>query len=150
VYIVLRNISHCTRKLVQYDILLGTIFTNIHAITLQYCRFLSYFTARCTSLYYYNLYNLYYEEIPRKCKRNPLDRLWLYFYWQHICYLWWTCFSTDSRHTYGYKLCSSSRRLVPLFVWGRLHTGASQEKLEETSPILWFHVLLYRWCPFTK
>jgi hypothetical protein len=24
--------------------------------------------------------------------------------WQHICYLWWTCFSTDSRHTYGYKL----------------------------------------------
>ena len=44
-----------------------------------------------------------------------------------ICYLGWTCFSTDSRHTYGYKLCSSSRRLVPLFVWGRLHTGASQE-----------------------
>ena len=28
----------------------------------------------------------------------------------------WTCFSTDSRHTYEYKLCSSSRRLVPLFV----------------------------------
>ena len=25
-------------------------------------------------------------------------------------------FSTDSRHIYGYKLCSSSRRLVPLFV----------------------------------
>jgi hypothetical protein len=25
-------------------------------------------------------------------------------------------YSTDSRHTYGYKLCSSSRRLVPLFV----------------------------------
>jgi hypothetical protein len=32
------------------------------------------------------------------------------------------------QHTYGYKLCSSCRRLVPLFVWGRLHTGASQEK----------------------
>jgi hypothetical protein len=30
------------------------------------------------------------------------------FDWQHICYVWWTCFSTDSRHTYGYKLCSSS------------------------------------------
>ena len=29
-------------------------------------------------------------------------------------YIWWTFFSTDSRHTYGYKLCSSSRRLVPL------------------------------------
>jgi hypothetical protein len=25
-------------------------------------------------------------------------------------------FQTDSRHTYGYKLCSPSRRLVPLFV----------------------------------
>jgi hypothetical protein len=25
---------------------------------------------------------------------------------QHICYLWWTRFSTDSRHICGYKLCS--------------------------------------------
>ena len=40
-----------------------------------------------------------------------------------ICYIWWTCFSTDSRHTYGHKLCSSSRRLIPLFVWSRLYTG---------------------------
>jgi hypothetical protein len=49
VNIVPRNISYCTRKLVQYDvlletirklvqydILLGTIFTNIHAIILYY------------------------------------------------------------------------------------------------------------------
>jgi hypothetical protein len=56
--------------------------------------------------------------------------------WQYSCFLWWTCFSTESRHTYGYKLCSSSRRLVPLIVWGRLHTGASQEKHKETSSIL--------------
>jgi hypothetical protein len=34
-----------------------------------------------------------------------------------------------------YKLWSSSRRLVPLFVWGRLHTGASQEKRKEANPI---------------
>jgi hypothetical protein len=53
-----------------------------------------------------------------------------------FCYVWWTCFSTDSPHTYGYKLCSSSRRLVPLFVWSTLHTGASQEKRREASPIL--------------
>jgi hypothetical protein len=32
------------------------------------------------------------------------------------------CFSTDSRHTYGCKLRSSSRRRVPLFVWDRLRT----------------------------
>jgi hypothetical protein len=50
------------------------------------------------------------------------------FDWQHICYLWWTCVSIDSWHPYGYKLCSSSLRLVPLFVWGRLHTDASKEK----------------------
>ena len=31
-------------------------------------------------------------------------------------------------------LCSSSRRPVPLLVWGRLHTGASQEKRKEASP----------------
>jgi hypothetical protein len=36
VNIVPRNISYCTRKLVQYDILLGTIFPNIHAITLYH------------------------------------------------------------------------------------------------------------------
>ena len=47
-------------------------------------------------------------------------------------------FSTDSRHTCRYKLCSSSRRLVPLFVWGRLHTWASREKRKEASPILYF------------
>ena len=58
------------------------------------------------------------------------------FDWQYICYVWWTCFSTDNRHIYGYKLCSSSRRLVPLFVWSRLHTGAFQEKRKAASPIL--------------
>ena len=56
--------------------------------------------------------------------------------WCHICYAWWTCFSTDSLHTYGYKLCSSSRRLVPLFVRGRFHTRASHEKRKQASPIL--------------
>jgi hypothetical protein len=34
----------------------------------------------------------------------------------------WRVFQHDSRHTYGYKLCSSSRRFVPIFVWGSLHT----------------------------
>jgi hypothetical protein len=47
------------------------------------------------------------------------------FDWQHICYVLWTCLSTGSRHIFVYNLCSSSRRLVPLFVWGRLHTGIS-------------------------
>ena len=45
-------------------------------------------------------------------------------------------FATDSQHTYGYKMCSSSRRLVPLFIWNRLHAGASQEKPKEATPIL--------------
>jgi hypothetical protein len=34
--------------------------------------------------------------------------------------------------TYGYKLCFSSRRPVPLFVRGRFHTGASQEKTKRS------------------
>ena len=42
---------------------------------------------------------------------------------------------TGSRHTYVYNLWSSSLRLVPLFVWGRFHTGDSQEKRKEASPI---------------
>ena len=52
--------------------------------------------------------------------------------WQHICYFWWTCFSTDSRHTHGYKLCSSSRRLVPLSVWGRLHVRGFSRKTKRS------------------
>jgi hypothetical protein len=36
-------------------------------------------------------------------------------------------FATDSRHTNGYKQCSSSLRFVSLFVCCRLHTGAFQE-----------------------
>ena len=46
----------------------------------------------------------------------------------YIWYVWWTYLSTNSRNTYGCKLCSSSCRLVPLFEWGRLHTRASREK----------------------
>ena len=35
--IVCRSMSYCTRKLEQYDMLLGSMFTNIHAITLYTC-----------------------------------------------------------------------------------------------------------------
>jgi hypothetical protein len=45
--------------------------------------------------------------------------------WQHIYYGWWTCFSTDNMYS-----------LVPLFVRCRLHTGVSQGKRKEASPIL--------------
>jgi len=24
-----------------------------------------------------------------------------FFYWQYICWVWWTCISTDSRHSYN-------------------------------------------------
>jgi hypothetical protein len=74
----------------------------------------SYFVKKTLWFYQKVLWNWYYQYAG-------------VFDWQHICYLWWTCFSTDSRHTYGCKLCSSSRLLVPLFVLGRLHTGASQK-----------------------
>jgi hypothetical protein len=40
--IVLRSISYCTCNLVQYDILLGTIFLNISAITLYYISHILY------------------------------------------------------------------------------------------------------------
>jgi hypothetical protein len=32
----------------------------------------------------------------------------------NIFVVWWVRFSTENWHTHGYKLCSSSRRLVPL------------------------------------
>ena len=40
----------------------------------------------------------------------------LEFLINNIFVVCWACFTTDSRHTYEYKLCSSARRLVPLFV----------------------------------
>ena len=40
-------------------------------------------------------------------------------------YVWWTYFSTDSRMSCGCQLCFFSRRLVPFFVRGMLHIGAS-------------------------
>jgi hypothetical protein len=55
----------------------------------------------------------------------------------------------QTRHTYGYKLSSSSCRLVPLFIWDRLHTGASHEKRKEANPILTSHLYL-RWPFFLK
>ena len=49
--------------------------------------------------------------------------------------------------THGYKLYIASRPLVPLFLGGRSHIGASQQKRKEDSQILSFHVQLYRWLP---
>ena len=40
------------------------------------------------------------------------------FYWQHICYIWWIYFSTDSLHSHWYQLCSSSSRCFPLLLRG--------------------------------
>ena len=36
----------------------------------------------------------------------------------------------------GTNMYSPSHQPVPLFIWGRLHTGTFEEKLKETSPIL--------------
>ena len=44
---------------------------------------------------------------------------------QHMSYAWLAYFSTDSRHSYGYQLCSSSHRFVPLFEWGSIPTGTT-------------------------
>jgi hypothetical protein len=51
------------------------------------------------------------------------ETFWFYqnvgmFYWQHICYVWWIYFSTDSRHSHWYQLCSSSSRRFPLLLQG--------------------------------
>ena len=42
------------------------------------------------------------------------------------------------QQTFRYKLCSFPHQIVPLFVWVRLHTWASQEKWKESSPLLYF------------
>jgi chloramphenicol O-acetyltransferase len=41
----------------------------------------------------------------------------------------------NRHHTCRCKLCSSSRQRIPVFVWGRFHTGSSQGKRTEASPI---------------
>jgi hypothetical protein len=42
-------------------------------------------------------------------------------------------FQKDSRQTCGYNLCSSSVQPIPLFVRGRLDTGASQQNEEKLA-----------------
>jgi hypothetical protein len=49
----------------------------------------------------------------------------------------------------NYSLNHSYRHLLPISRRDRLRTGASQEKWNRDSPILWFHVPLNRWCPFS-
>ena len=44
-----------------------------------------------------------------------------------------------------YKLYSSSRPHIPLFIRGRLHKEASEQIRIEVSQILSFHMQLYRW-----
>ena len=58
------------------------------------------------------------------------------FDWQHICYVWWMCFSTVGIPMGTNCAQDSSRRLVPLFVWGRLHTGGFSRKVKRTKSIL--------------
>ena len=55
----------------------------------------------------------------------------------HLSSKWKDTLQIDS-HT----LYSSSRRLVPLFIRGRLRKGASQQERKEASQILTFHVQL--------
>ena len=49
----------------------------------------------------------------------------------------------ESSFLSGYQLCSSSGQLLPLFVWGRIHTGASQkhEKKLDRSDNFPFHYI---------
>jgi len=42
-------------------------------------------------------------------------------------------FLSTNRHWHRWQM-HSSRRLVPLFIWSRLHTVASQEKRKEAIP----------------
>ena len=55
------------------------------------------------------------------------------------------CFSTNSRNVDMYQLCSSSDVLFYSYPC-RLHTRVSQ--LKESSSIFYFHVPLYKWCPY--
>ena len=70
------------------------------------------------------------------------------FNWQHAMFDGYDL--THSQHFDEYQLCFSSGWLVPLFVWGRLHTGVSYEKRKEVNPILLFHCLHYILCPLNK
>ena len=71
-------------------------------------------------------------------KKKPTWFYWNWYnhnawviYWQHICYVWWMCFSTDSRNSYRYQLCTSLRLLVPL----RTRQTSFRSFFGKTSPI---------------
>jgi hypothetical protein len=53
------------------------------------------------------------------------------FDWQHICYVWWTYLSTDSRHYLWVQTVLLFSPTCSFTVWGIIHTRASQEKRKE-------------------
>ena len=119
----------------------------------MFCRslfvLLSFFFWPLCCLFFFDLRILITPLVSSNSSLKLISSICLSF-WFTTCYVWWMCFLTDSRHSDEYQLCFCSRWLVPLFVWGRLHSRASHGKLKEASPILLFHCLLYRLCPLNK
>ena len=70
-----------------------------------------------------------------KVQRIALIKMFEYFFIDNIFAMIDERVFQDSRHTYDYKRCSSSRCIVLLLAWGILHTGTSQVKRNEASPI---------------
>ena len=133
-YIQSRSLSSCT-SIKTFDF--SALYSTIPGFKLQYrirnlvqlC-----FFKNCQRKYKY-ICSKKAQILVCKNKHSNSNVFWNWYHqhawvldWQHICYVWRTSFSTENRHTYGHKLHSTSRWLVPSFVWGMRHTGSSHEK----------------------
>ena len=87
---------------------------------------ISYFVKKKKHWFYQNVLWNWYHQHARV------------FDWQHICYVWWTCFSMRQSSYLSEKLWSSYRRRLLLFACGRIHTEDSKEKQRKLSRFLKF------------
>jgi hypothetical protein len=94
----------------------------------------------CTKTLYFQCSNL--KLISSKCSRFCCCCC-CFLAWQHICNAWWMWISKYFPYVYGYQLFSSSRRLVSMFVRGRLNARPSQEKRKDASSIFYALNLIF-------
>jgi hypothetical protein len=70
--------------------------------------------------------------LPNISLKLILSKCSTFSHW-HLIAMFGGCVFPDGRHTYGYKLGTSSHWRVPFFVRGIIHTEVSQEKRKEAS-----------------
>ena len=68
--------------------------------------------------------------------------------WSRVCYPWWTCFSSDSWHSYRYQFLVCSSFIIRMEVFLKKKRKEKRSKAKAKANLL-ISRSPYRWCAFT-